>query len=274
MNAQVPDYWPLLEAYHHARARLFRQIIREALRVPTRAALILDAGCGDVFYSRLLAEGLGPQAHVVAVDHNPALLDPLSHPDLPPTIHGCLSDLEQAGLRRGVFDAIWLCRAMHSAPDPLRRLAALAPLLRPGGQLVVVENDFAHYPILSCPADFGHRITEAHHQYLKSRCADGTSLERYHAARHLPIWLTQVGLDSICVHTYVSEDVAPMARDAEAYWQLFLGWLGCRIWPFLSMDEQETYLRAFVPTSADYLLRRPGFYCLELTTVVCGTAPG
>ncbi len=274
MSAQVPDYWPLLEAYHHARAGLFRQIIREALRLPTRAALVLDAGCGDVFYSRLLAEGLGPQAQVVAVDRNPALLDRLAHPDMPPTILGCLSDLEQAGLRPGVFDAIWLCRAMHSALDPLRRLAALAPLLRPGGQLVVIENDFAHHPILSFPADFGHRILEAHHQYLKSRCADGTSLERYHAARHLPIWLRQVGLDSICVHTYVSEDVAPMAHAAETYWQLFLGWLGCRIWPFLSLDEQETYLHACAPTSADCLLRRPGFYCLELTTVVCGTAPG
>jgi len=274
MSAQVPDYGPLLEAYHRARERLYHQIIREALCGSTRAALILDAGCGDVFYSRLLAQVLGPQAHIVAVDHNPALLDLLSHPDLPPTIHGCLSDLEQAGLRPGVFDAIWLCRAMHSALDPLRRLAALVPLLRPGGQLVVIENDFAHHPILSFPADFGYRIIEAHHQYLKSRCADGTSLERYHAARHLPIWLAQVGLDSICAHTYIAEDVAPMGADAETYWQLFLGWLGCRIWPFLSADEQETYLRAFAPTSADYLLRRPGFYCLELTTVVCGTAPG
>lgn len=273
ISAQAPGYWPLLDAYHRAREKLFRQIIREAVCGPARAALILDAGCGDVFYSRLLAEVLGPPAHVVAVDRNPALLDHLSQPGLPPTVHGCLSDLEQAGLRPGVFDVIWLCRAMHSALDPLRRLAALAPLLRPGGQLVVIENDFAHYPILSCPADFGHRIVAAHHQYLKWRCADGTSLERYHAARHLPIWLAQVGLQEICFHTYVSEDVAPMARDAEMYWQLFLGWLGCRIWPFLLADEQEAYLRAFVPTSADYLLQRPGFYCLELTTVVCGTAP-
>ncbi len=273
MTAPVSDYWPLADAYHCARERLFRRIIADAVRAPIQGALILDAGCGDAFYSRLLADVLGPGTRIVAVDRNPASLAVSRSHTLPPTIHGCLTDLEQAGLRPGVFDVIWLCRAMHSALDPLRRLAALAPLLRPGGQLIVIENDFAHHPILSCPADFGHRIIEAHHQYLKSRCADGTSLERYHAARHLPQWLAQVGLQEICFHTYVSEDVAPMTGEVELYWQLFLGWLGCRIWPFLSPDEQQMYLRAFVPTSPDYLLRRPGFYGLELTTVVCGTAP-
>jgi len=271
MNVQVSDDQPLTDAYHHVRERLYRRIIAEALRVPARGALILDAGCGDAFYSRLLADALGPGARIVAVDRSPAVLGAAL--PLAATISGCVTDLEGAGLRPGVFDVIWLCRTMHSALDPLQRLAALAPLLRPGGQLIVIENDFAHHPILACPAAFGHRLIEAHFQYLKSRCVDGTSLERYHAARHLPFWLAQVGLREICFHTYVSEDVAPMTGEAELYWQLFTGWLGRRSWPFLSPDEQQTFLSLFVPASPDYLLRRPGFYCLELTTVVCGTAP-
>jgi SAM-dependent methyltransferase len=273
MPAPGPDYWALLDAYHCVREGLYRRIIAEAFRRPAREMLILDAGCGDAFYSRLLAEAWRPPARIVAADRNPVGLRVDVAEDPPGAIHHCLTDLEQAGLQCGVFDAIWLCRAMHSALDPLRRLAALVPLLRPGGQLIVIENDFAHYPILSFPADFGHRILQAHHHYLASRCADGTSLERYHAARHLPTWLAQVGLESVCTHTYIAEDVAPMGSDAEQYWRLFMGWLGCRIWPFLSPDDQHTYVNAFDPESRDYVLNHPGFYCLELTTVACGAAP-
>jgi SAM-dependent methyltransferase len=271
MNMQVSDDRALTDAYHRARERLYRRIIAEALRAPARGALILDAGCGDAFYSRLLADVLGPGARIVAVDRSPAALGAAL--PLPAAILGCVTDFERAGLRPEVFDVIWLCRTMHSALDPLRRLAALAPLLRPGGQLIVIENDFAHHPILACPAAFGHRLIEAHFQYLKSRCADGASLERYHAARHLPFWLAQVGLREICFHTYVSEEVAPMTDEVELYWRRFLGCLGCRSWPFLSPDEQQTWLRLFVPASTDYVLRRSGFCCLELTTVVCAAAP-
>ena len=263
----------LFETYHHVREQLYRQIIKETLADLEKGAWILDAGCGDTFYSHLLAEVLGPDTRIVAVDRDLALLHSQPARDGPAAMYHCLTDLERAGLRPGAFDAIWLCRTMHSALDPLRRLAALVPLLRSGGKLVVVENDFDHHPILPCPADFGHRILDAHRQYLKSRCTDGTSLERYHAAGHLPLWLEQVGLRSVSSHTYISEDDAPMADDVEAYWRLFMGWLGRRIWPFLTTDEQQTYARAFDPASPDLLLRRPGFYCLELTTVVCGFAP-
>ena len=272
MTTQVPGYWPMLEAYHRARESLYHDIITEVFHNLPPGATILDAGCGDAFYSRLIADIVGPHANILAVDYNPSLLP--AKPGLVPSIHFCVSDLEQIGAQRAVFDAIWLCRAMHSAPDPLRRLAALVPLLRPGqGKLVVIENDFAHYPIFSWPADFEHRLLEAHYQYLQSRCPDGRSLERYHAARHLPEWLAQIGLCQISIHTYASEDVAPLPTKVETYWRLFMDWESQHTGPFLSPEDRETYNRACNPSSPDYLLRRPGFYSLELTTVACGIAP-
>lgn len=267
MPSHVPGYWPFLQAYHRVREPLYRQIIADAGLVG--GPLILDAGCGDGFYSRLLADAAGPRARVVAVDLNPGVLN--REPGAR-RIEWCLGDLEQAGLRRGAFDAVWHCRALHSALDPARRLAALAALLRSGGKLIVVENDFENYPILSLPTDFSHRIREAHYQYLKSLCADGTSLERYHAARHLPFWLDRIGLRQVSLHTYLSEDFAPMAADVEGYWKLFADWLADRIRPFLSPDDQQTYRRTFDPNSPDYAFRRAGFYCLELTTVACAIA--
>ncbi|HLF29035.1 MAG TPA: methyltransferase domain-containing protein [Anaerolineae bacterium] len=268
LPTQPPDYWPLFEAYHRVREPVYRTIIADA-RLPTPAR-VLDAGCGDAFYSRLLVDALERQVRVIAVDHNAGLLQ--TEPGPGPSIQVCLSDLERIGLRRQTLDVIWSCRAMHSARDPVRRLAALAPLLRPGGKFIVVENDLAHCPILSWPAEFEDRVRTALHQYLRSQCPDGASIERYHAARHLPAWLERAGLTHVSIHTYPVEDVAPMPRAVEAYWVLAMGYLGKLIGPHLSDADRWAYTRAFDPQSPDYLLNRPGFYCLEPLTVGCGTA--
>jgi len=267
--AQPPDYWPMFEAYHRVREPVYRAIIADSGMAPND--LILDAACGNAFYSRLIADVLGADVRIVAADRNPALLH--SQPDPGLAILRCQSDVEQAGLQHRTFDAIWLCRSMHAALDPLWRLCALASLLRPGGRMIVIENDLAHCPILSWPADFERRVQEAHYQLLKSRCADGSSIERYHAARHLSTWLAQAGLRQVSVHTYAVEDVAPMAADVEKYWKLAMDYLGNLIQPFLSLEDRQAYSRAFDPESSDYLLRRAGFYCLEPITVACGIAP-
>lgn len=177
---QLPDYWPLMAAYHRVREPLYRRIIAEAGM--DRASLVLDGGRGDAFYSRLLADSLGPTARVVAVDHNRRMLQtPAGHD---PVLR-CEGDLEQLGFLGGAFDVVWLCRVMHSAPDPQRRLAEISRLLRPGGRLIVVENDFAHCPILSLPPDFEQRLLEAGRRYLQDHTAGLASPDRYYSARYL-----------------------------------------------------------------------------------------
>jgi SAM-dependent methyltransferase len=259
----------LQDAFHGVREPLFRQIIADALEPSRPHARVLDAGCGDAFYSRLLAEHLGPQTHVVALDRDHQGLQDSTPPD---AVHICQGDLEHAGFEPHSFDVIWLCRAMHSANDPLRRLRALGGLLRPGGTLVVIENDFGHHPCLAWPPEFERQVLAAHLRYLRERASDGTSLERYFAGRHLPAWLPQSGYRLASLHTYASHDVAPLAPPVEAYWALFLAWLGQRIWPHLSASARRTYESLCDPASPDWMLARPGFCCTEFTTVACGRA--
>ena len=66
MKTKIPDYWPMQQAYHQVRAPIFRRIVADMQLAPD--ALILDAGCGDAFYSQLLVDVLGTGVHVVAVD--------------------------------------------------------------------------------------------------------------------------------------------------------------------------------------------------------------
>jgi SAM-dependent methyltransferase len=268
MKDQLPDYWSMLKAYHHAREGLYRTIITDC-RLPP-AALILDAACGDAFYSDLLATIIGPQARIVAADYNLATLR--SHPLPIAGVQPCLTDVERAGLRPGSFDVVWMCRSMHSVIDPQQRVAALAALLRPGGRLIVIENDLAHCPILAWPVDFEQHVQQALDRFFQQQCSNGASIDRYYASRHLPAWLAHAGLRHITLLTYPVEDVVPLADDVETYWRLWMNLRGSMIRPFLSSTDWQTYSHAFDPDSPDYVLNRPGFYCIEPTTVACGIA--
>ena len=269
MNPPIPDYWPQFEAYHRVREPVYHTIIANA-ELPGNA-LILDAACGDAFYSRLLSRILGKTARILALDIDPVLLQ--LHRDDNAAVHLCIGDVEQAGLARQTFDAIWLHRAMHSTRDPLHRLSTLARLLRRGGKLIVIENDLAHYPILSWPVEFEQDFRQALYQLFKSRCDGKAPVARYYAARHLPDWLLQIGMRQIHAHTYVVEDIAPMPPDIETYWRLYMTDLCNAIKPYLDTEVWQTYAHAFDPQSPYYLLNQPGFYALELISVVCGIAP-
>src|SRR5258708_37912365 len=262
----LPGYWPWMVAYHHVREPLYCGIIRDLQLAPS--ARVLDAGSGDAFYSQLFASLLGPAAQIVAYDCDPNLLRTAC--GSAPNVHRCLGDLEHSCLAPASFDAIWLCRSMHAARDPLAMLRDLVPLLRPGGRLVVIENDTAHYPILPLPADFELRLRAARLQYERSRCADDHACQRYQAAKHLGRWLRQLELADVSMHTIVSEDLAPLDPAMEEYWRLFLSWDARCIEPFLSRADAKTYQAASDPGSGAYLFAQPGCYCVELTTVACG----
>lgn len=269
MNTDLPNYWPQLKAYNQIREPAYHNIIADA--GIAHDALILDAACGDAFYSRLLSQILGCDARIVAIDKNPHLLR--LHRNDNPAIQVCIGDVEQAALVHGSFDAIWLHRTMHSAHDPLRRLSSLTKLLKPGGKLIVIENDLAHYPILSWPVELEHDFHHALYQHFMSRCELKASISRYYAARHLPDWLTKIGMHGITARTYTVEDVAPMPCDTEVYWRLHMTYLGDAVKLYLTSDAWQSYSQAFDPQSPHYLLNQPGFYALELISVVCGIAP-
>ena len=256
-------------AYHRVREPLYCRLIRD-LRLPATSR-VLDAGSGDGFYSQLFSSLLGPGAQIVAYDCNPHLLKSACSPA--PNVHRCLGNLRQLCLAPASFDTIWLCRSMHAAPDPLALLGELVPLLQPGGQLIVVENDTAHYPILPLAADFEHRLRDARIQYERSRCINDAACERYQAAKHLAHWLRQLSLVDLSVHTYVSEDLAPFDRAVEEYWRLFLSWDAHQLQPFLSPADAAAYYAILDPASHHYLFAQPGCYCVELTTVAWARRP-
>jgi SAM-dependent methyltransferase/dienelactone hydrolase len=103
---------------------------------------VADVGCGNGFHTLRLAEAVGPEGRVLAVDIQPRMLDLL------------LDRTEQAGLDnvRPILgaphdpwlpprscDLVLMADVYHELAHPEAMLAALREALRPGGRLALLE---------------------------------------------------------------------------------------------------------------------------------------
>ena len=103
--------------------------------VPSRAASVLEVGCGDGFLAARLSERV-PQ--VVAVDADAPVLERAKQrfPDAPVAWrHGDILDLAD---ELGEFDAVVSNATLHHLPDTRAALACLRRLVRSGGTLALV----------------------------------------------------------------------------------------------------------------------------------------
>lgn len=105
----------------------------------------MDIGCGPGFFTIELARLVGSTGRVVAVDLQDGMLDKvrkkIAGTELEPRIvlHRC--ETRRLGIARPVDFALafWM---VHEVPDPAGFFGELAALLRPGGQVLIVEPAF------------------------------------------------------------------------------------------------------------------------------------
>ncbi|MEZ6099649.1 MAG: class I SAM-dependent methyltransferase [Pirellulaceae bacterium] len=107
-----------------------------------RGMTVCDMGCGNGFYTLQLAERVGTEGRVLAVDIQPEMLRLLQERAataglknvLP--IHGSVID---PGLPKAQVDLILCVDVYHEFSHPEQMLAAMRASLKPDGELVLVE---------------------------------------------------------------------------------------------------------------------------------------
>src|SRR6266571_812570 len=115
--------------------------------VPRGPAVWADLGAGAGTFTRALAELLGPEARIYAVDRDPRAVAALERwaAKHTPTVVAVAADFtgpfELPGLTSSSLDGILLANALHFVPDPDVVLRRLAGQVRPGGRVVVIEYD-------------------------------------------------------------------------------------------------------------------------------------
>ncbi|MGQ0466570.1 MAG: methyltransferase domain-containing protein [Sporichthyaceae bacterium] len=150
-----------------------------------RACLEVGAGAGSV--ALVLADAVGPDGRVVALDLDPRFLSGLDVPNLTVRRHDIVAD----PLERSCYDLVH-CRALLlHLTDPKVALRRMVDALRPGGLLLVEDADFS-----SIGAIPGHAASEAFDRLVREwerRGTAGWSIDPS-LGRKLPGLLADVGL--------------------------------------------------------------------------------
>jgi ubiquinone/menaquinone biosynthesis C-methylase UbiE len=112
--------------------------------VPRPGGIWADLGAGTGNFSWALAELIGPQGTIYAIDRDAKAIRQL-HQRIAQTDPGAAIIPQQADLTRPLdipaLDGVLLANALHFIRDQPAALALVAGYLRPGGRLLLVEYD-------------------------------------------------------------------------------------------------------------------------------------
>jgi ubiquinone/menaquinone biosynthesis C-methylase UbiE len=104
----------------------------------------LELGAGEGAFTFALADLLGPDAEIVALDRDAPALRRLAE-ELPRRFPGKSLTTRVADFRDplppGPFDGVLAANSLHFVTDPVEVLRRVAAVLRVGGRLIVVEYD-------------------------------------------------------------------------------------------------------------------------------------
>jgi SAM-dependent methyltransferase len=162
----------------------------EALGVE-RGWRCLEVGAGHGSIARWLADKVGPDGSVVALDIDTRFLT-----ELPPNVEVRVLDIRETGVEPGVYDLAH-CRAllMH-LPDPAGALARMAAALAPGGVLLAEEGDYGLYHYGGHPE--AEEISRTARDVLDAMTHAGIVNASF--GRRLPGMLSSAGLKLLGAH--------------------------------------------------------------------------
>ncbi|WP_169977729.1 class I SAM-dependent methyltransferase [Tautonia rosea] len=268
----IPDYQESLAAFHQAFGDELQAMIG-ALPIKN-GNRVLDLACGDGRYAVWLADRVGPDGRVVAVDLSGAYLtlarQVVNEEDPAGLVRFVEADVFRVPLEDGSFDLAWCARSLRSLPDAVEVLRGMARLVCPGGAVAVLEEDALHHLILPWPEDLELALRQAELEALAAQIGRPRS---YYAGRRLPQLAREAGLERISVSTRAIDRWAPLAEPERAFIDLELAALRRRVTNRLDPEMREVFHRLVDPDSDAYLPARPDFTMTCIERVVVGHRP-
>jgi ubiquinone/menaquinone biosynthesis C-methylase UbiE len=144
---------PINEAYVHGYD------LRESLRLQDQAGTLVDLLHGDTFYppgSLVLEAGCGvgaqtitlarksPAAQFISVDVSAGSLEEAKRSVAEAGLRNVQfrrADLFELPISAESFDYVFVCFVLEHLAEPVKALAALSAMLKPGGTITVIEGD-------------------------------------------------------------------------------------------------------------------------------------
>lgn len=120
-----------------------RLLVREFSTLPN--PLIADIGCGKGRFARVLAGEL-PGSRLVCCDLS---LNMLAHAGAP--LAPCAASMTALPFRDSCFDAAYATESLEHAVDIPAAVAHICRIVRPGGRIVIIDKNKAHWGKLKTP---------------------------------------------------------------------------------------------------------------------------
>lgn len=209
----------------------FQQAFRPELEAAVRSynlpdgVRVLDSPCGDGFYTSLFARHIR-SGTLVAADLSPECLEqarkavrPLS-PSLAVEFHRadayCLPFDDRS------LDFVWCAQSFITLVDPVKALRELARVLRPGGQVAVLETDEYHHVLLPWPVGLELVVQRAVRDECRYRYGDAA---KFAQTRDLRSEFREAGLRPTVKRTVAADRSAPFGLAVREFLTRHLNYL-------------------------------------------------
>jgi ubiquinone/menaquinone biosynthesis C-methylase UbiE len=262
---QLPEYAPLLRAFHAEFATELRSMIARLPLSPGQS--VLEVAAGDGQFAVWLSERVGLAGNVTAVDVSAAWLraaqsqvDAADH-----DVQVEWADATRLPYPDASFDFVWCAQSLYSLPRIHECLAEMRRVLRPGGHLAIMENDSLHHVLLPWPVDLEIQILAAE---LKAFQRSAKQPAKFYAGRWLSRLLRKTGLKRPQERSFAYTRQQPLTADAEQYFTCYLQSLRRRVAPLLPARALRRLMRLLDPDDRRCLWKQPDFVAVCIDRVV------
>lgn len=124
---------------------------------------VLEVGCGTGDDARDIAHLVGPTGHVVGLDNSQAMIAEAKHraAGIRLPLEFQVGDAMHMTYADASFDAVRADRSFMHIPDPVKALAEMVRVTRPGGRVLVYEVDFETVTIDAPDRALARRVVNA-----------------------------------------------------------------------------------------------------------------
>jgi ubiquinone/menaquinone biosynthesis C-methylase UbiE len=271
-QSSVPKYEPMLDAYHRAFADELRAMV-DFLPIE-RGQTVLDMACGDGAYSPWLADRVGLEGRVVALDVVGEYLVIARERSVESPLAGIIDfsrgAIDSLPFDDGTFDLCWCAQSLYSLPDPVDSIRHLLRATKPGGAVAVLEGDTLHHVILPWPVEVELAVRAAE---LRALARKSDNPQKFYVARHLRRVFRAAGLEKIESRTFATDRVAPLGQDERKFFTAYLNDVSRKIASYLDGPARAEFDRLVDPCSGDFLLDDPDLSATCIDHVVWGRKP-
>ncbi len=251
------DYLQKMKMFRALKEPVIKQVL-ESLTLPA-GSKGLDAGCGDGYYTLMLAENAGLGSHVTGVDVTAPFLDEgralSSKFNLTERISFIKGDIEDLRFEKNTFNWVFSIDCLELfTQDPVSMCEKLAAMIKPGGSLFMLnlssQQLLPGYPVLEASLNATASGIAPFFPGMKPGLHGLWALE----------WLQKAGFNNLSAGTYVRDFISPFSNDIrEGLLNLFEMRWGRNNLDLPKKDQLE-YKRLCRGDSPDCILDIPGYY--------------